>query len=101
LVATPPAQAESWFGRLFSKKQSSATRVAQELQEARTIAVVPFIGSTGSTATEAIGNQLDKEDELQVLPEKSARFVLSGTSTGGRIVGTLKDRTGKVIFERR
>jgi TolB protein len=63
--------------------------------------VIQFAGSTGTTATEAIAKQLAKENELQLLPEKSARFQLSGTSTGGRIVGILKDRSGKVIFDRR
>jgi len=101
LVVTPSAQAADWLDRLFSKKQTSAARLAQDLQETRTIALLSFTGSTGITATEAIGKQLGKEGSLQLLPEKSARFLLSGNSTGGRITGILKGRNGKIIFDSR
>ena len=93
------AHGEGWLQKLLSGRRAKAA-AREEMQSASTVGVGTFTGSTGSTAMTALAAQLGKEDDLQLLPEKAARFILGGSSTGGRIVCELKERTGRVVFER-
>ncbi|MDB6138637.1 MAG: TolB protein [Verrucomicrobiaceae bacterium] len=98
LLMAGDARAESWWSRIFST-QPYGFHTAQELEKATTVAVGEFTGATGGTASQAMTGQLKNSDGIQVL-SKGARFMLTGSSVGGRITGRLADRKGKVIFER-
>ena len=90
------ASAADLLASLFKKKN----RVASDLEKVQSMAVGTFTGSTGETAAKALRNAFEKHSDLKLVDEKTARYVLTGSSVSGRINAKLDERTGKNIFER-
>lgn len=98
VMAAADARAVDWAAIWKSKPKKSRTR--QDLDAARTLAIGDFTGATGESAARRIKDRLAANEGLRVLEPKSARYLLTGKSVGGRVEGKLADREGKVIFER-
>ncbi len=97
LALPPEAEAASWWKDLFHRKNSG---VEADLEQARTVAVGPFTGSTGDTAANKLATALRQHHGLAIVEQKSARYLLTGSSVSGRINCTLTDRSGKEVFQR-
>jgi TolB protein len=74
--------------------------MAEALETTRSLAIGVFTGSTGATASQSLTTHFGKLDEVTLVEEKTARYILSGTSVSGRINARLADRTGNLLFER-
>jgi TolB protein len=90
---------------LLSALLSSASAMAQEASgegiirgtaKAR-VELEEFSDSLGATATNFIRTALEQTGNFQFGPGPTA-FKLRGTASGGRIVGTLVDSDGKLLF---
>jgi TolB protein len=74
---------------------------ALENTDAPRIQIASFSGGTGASATKALRSALMTARELFPISESSpGAFLVTGTSTGGRVVAHLKGSDGKEIFER-
>ena len=73
---------------------------AQNRGEPR-IQITPFSGGTGASASKALRSALMSARELFPVTESvPGGFVVTGISTGGRVVAKLEGGDGKEIFER-
>ena len=78
-----------------------AKQNALEKTDAPRIQIANFSGGTGASATKALRSALMTARELFPISESSpGAFLVTGTSTGGRVVAHLKGSDGKEIFER-
>ena len=74
--------------------------MALALEKSRSLAIGSFEGSTSTTARQSLEAQFARHSELGLVDEKTARFLISGTSVSGRITARLSERSGTVLFER-
>lgn len=102
LLTAPEAGAAGWMKKWFGggKSDNSKSRVAREMASVRTLSIEAFTGGTGASATQALQDHFQKQPDLRLVSTASARYVLSGSSVSGRISATMRDRDGKVLFER-
>ncbi len=100
LALANAARAESWFKKLFARDRAAGGPVSAQLASVRTLSIEPLGGGTGSSASAALRDYFEKHPEVTLVERNSARYLITGTSIGGRISATLKDRYGKVLFER-
>jgi TolB protein len=103
LVANDLHAADGWWKRLWRRDKSAATvPKVNAMSSVLTLAVADIEGSTGGSATEALRKQLQSIENLSLVTDPvTARFVLTGTSVGGRITAKLTEsKLNKELFER-
>jgi len=100
LAPASPAHAEGWLRKFFKRDKPAGGQVSAQMDSVRTLSIEPLSGGTGTSAGVALAEYFEKHPEVALVERSSARYLVSGSSVGGRISATLKDRYGKVLFER-
>lgn len=102
LLAAPGAHAAGWMTKWLGKgsKDAGKSRTAREMADVRTLAIEGLTGGTGESASEALRQHFKEHQDLRLVSATAARYVLTGSSVSGRINAVVKERNGKIVFER-
>ena len=65
-----------------------------------TVAVSPFLGPDGAQAAKILQNDLSLSGYFAIVPAGSASYIVSGSSTGSGLTGSVADRPGKVVLSK-
>jgi TolB protein len=87
---TLPGWMQFWKSEAAAKKPKAAQKRIQ---------VGDFSGGTGGSVRQALVNELTTSRHFMLTNEKPD-FTVTGSSTGGRVNGRLRDATGKELLER-
>ncbi|MCK9589360.1 MAG: hypothetical protein WC076_01090 [Terrimicrobiaceae bacterium] len=68
--------------------------------DATSIAIKPFGGAEGATASKVVQNDLDLSSLFLMSPPERASFSVGATAGGGSLQGTVTDNTGSVILQK-
>lgn len=68
--------------------------------DATSIAIKPFGGAEGATASKVVQNDLDLSSLFLLSPPERASFSVGATAGGGSLQGTVTDNTGSVILQK-
>jgi len=95
------AQAEGFMGKfrsLFSFGKKAEPESVKKLPRLR---IGVLTGSTGASAGKALREEFLASREFFVTgPDEKGDFSLEGSSVGGRVTGSLRDASGKNLFQR-
>lgn len=104
LVLLAPFESPAFIGVGTIRKEPEEAPVKSPQLPA--LCVTPFTGSSGISAEKGIIEELKRSRSFDVLPPGAqaepgqSYFQLSGDSVGGRVSSRLRDRSGKLLFER-
>jgi TolB protein len=84
-----------WMGFGGGKKTAETKKSMPRIR------VGPFVGSTGTSAQEALRREmLDSREFFVAGADETVDFTVKGSSSGGRVNGSLLDAKGKELFQR-